>query len=141
MDNYRSTGSAFPLRNSNIFKYLPPSNHLILSHVKSNHIPNFISINNRRIDLTPGVFVSFHRYHRLLSSPSSSNRVIQKQVKFITKKSSRAKNDRSLIAHKVKKKLSRRDLSHQLTEFIRMDNSHSCGLRTSSTSVVRSRLL
>jgi hypothetical protein len=126
LDNYRSSGSAFPLRNSNLFKYLPPSDHSVLSPIMSNHIPTFIPINNRRIDLTPGVLVPFRRYRRLSSPRTSHNRVLGK-VKSIQKKSPppSIKKHRQFIVHKVKKKFSRGHLSHQLTELIRMNNKPS----------------
>jgi hypothetical protein len=125
LDNYRRLGSAFPLHTLNLFKYLPPSNHSILSPILSNHIPIFTSFNTHRIDLTPGVLVPFHRYRRSSSLPNSHNRVskpVLQKVKSIQKKSTSPRKDRQSIVHNVTTKMHREHLSHQLTELIRMNN-------------------
>ena len=120
LENYRSTGSAFPLRQSNLFEYLPPSNHYIVSPIVSNHIPSFTSSINRRIDLTPGVLVPVHRYRRLPSFTNSPNRV-PKKIKSIKKKLIPVRSKRQLIARKFRTKLTREHLSHQFSELIRMN--------------------
>jgi len=52
LDNYRSLGSVFPLRQSDLYTYLPSSNHLILPIIIAHLIPIFTSFNNhRRINL------------------------------------------------------------------------------------------
>lgn len=71
LENYRSLGTVFPLQKSNLFKYLPPSNHSLLV---SNPIPTFMPSNNHRIDLTPGVLVP---YRRLSSSLNSRKQVFK----------------------------------------------------------------
>ncbi|CAF1004493.1 unnamed protein product [Adineta ricciae] len=63
LDNYRENGSAFPLPESKLFKYLPFNTSSILS----NQIASFVSINSQLIDLTPGVNLSKRRYRRLYS--------------------------------------------------------------------------
>jgi len=119
LDNYRSLGSVFSLPKLNLFKYLPPSNHCIISPIILDRIPTFISSNNRRIDLTPGIVVDpFHRYRRLPSFSNSSNRFFKPVHQKIKSKSVR--NDRQLIVHNVKTKISREHLSHQLTKLIQM---------------------
>jgi hypothetical protein len=69
-------------------------------------IPTFISSNNRRIDLTPGiVVVPFHRYRHLPSFSNSYNRFFKPIDRKIKSKSVR--NDRQSIVHNVKTKISR----------------------------------
>ncbi len=119
LDNYRSLGSVFPLHKLNLFKYLTSSNHFIMSPIILDPIPTFISSNNRRIDLTPGiVVVPFHRYRHLPSFSNSYNRFFKPIDRKIKSKSVR--NDRQSIVHNVKTKISREHLSHQITELIQM---------------------
>ncbi len=52
LDNYRSLGSVFPLRQSDLYTYLASSNNLILPIIIAHLIPIFTSFNNhRRINL------------------------------------------------------------------------------------------
>ncbi|CAF3673399.1 unnamed protein product [Rotaria sordida] len=127
LDNYRSLGSVFPLHSSNIFKYLLPSNPPVLSPIISNQIPIFTSLNTHRIDLTPGVLVSFHRYRRLpllshSKSPNHFSKSVLQKIKLTQKKSTPVRSQHQSIIHNVIKKMDREHLSHQLTEFIRMNN-------------------
>jgi hypothetical protein len=65
-----------------------------------NPTPTFTYSNNRRIDLTPGVFIPYHRSRRLPSTKNSYNRFskpILKKVKSIQKNSKFARSDRQLI--------------------------------------------
>ncbi|CAF3384230.1 unnamed protein product [Rotaria sp. Silwood1] len=127
LNNYRSLGSIFPLRSSNIFKYLLPSDHSTLSPIISNHIPIFTSMNSHCIDLTPGVLVSSHHYRRLSSllpskSPNHLSKPVLKKIKSTQKKSKSITRQSQSIVHNVISKRDREHLSHQLTEFIRMNN-------------------
>ncbi|CAF2942491.1 unnamed protein product [Rotaria sp. Silwood2] len=122
LDNYRSLGSAFPLRSSNLFKYLLPSDHVVLSPIMSNFIPSFTSPNSCCIDLTPGVPVSFHRYRQLPSRSSSKPLNHLSKPILEKRKSTLIRNQRQLIIHNVTTKIDREHWSHQLTEFIHMNN-------------------
>ena len=120
MENYRTLGSVFPLQESNIFKYLPPSNHSLLLPIMSNHIPMCISPINRRIDLTPGVLHPFRRYRRL---PSSLNSYKQFSKPVIQKlRSKPIRSERRSTVQNITVKPYREQLSHQLTELIRANS-------------------
>ncbi len=120
LENYRSLGSVFPLQKSNLFEYLPPSNHFLLLPMTENHIPTFTSPNNRRIDLTPGVTVSFRHYRRLPSSINSHKHFSKPVIQKLRSKPIR--KERQSIVPKVTTKLYREHLSHQITELIRTNN-------------------
>jgi hypothetical protein len=120
LDNYRSLGSALPLRKPNLFEYLPPASaYLAVSRIMPYHIPVFTPINSRRIDLTPGVVVSFHRYRRTPSTITRKIKTVQKKVISVPKSLKPVINKRRSMIHKITTK---KHFSHQLTELIQTNN-------------------
>jgi hypothetical protein len=106
LDNYRSLGSVFSLRQSILYTYLPSSNPSIPSSMIPHPIPISTSFNNHRIDLTPGVLVPSHR----------------PKMKSISKRSKSVRTDHQSLVHYQPIKISRGHLSPQLTELIQMNH-------------------
>jgi hypothetical protein len=114
LDNYRSLGSVFSLRQSILYTYLPSFDHSIPSSMIPHPIPISTSFNNHRIDLTPGVLVPSRR--------SSSSYKHYPKMKSISKRSKSVRTDHQSLVHHQPIKISREHLSHQLTEFIQMNH-------------------